>query len=63
MEARGKRLKSLVLFGSSVYSPRSVRDVDLIVVIDNFSDILEKPSLKLEISRALRRLSPESHST
>jgi len=58
LERRGRRLKALVVFGSSVYSPRRARDVDLLVVVDALADPSEKLSIELEVSRSLRGALP-----
>lgn len=58
--ARGKRLKSLAIFGSSIYNPMRARDVDLLIVIDEIADALEKSSLELDIIKALKRLHPRA---
>jgi len=59
LEARGKRLKSLVIFGSSIYSPLKARDVDLLVVADRIADADEKCALEFEIAKALRAVHPK----
>lgn len=58
LEARGKRLKSLVIFGSSIYSPMRARDLDVLVVADKLVDVAEKSALEIEIAKALRTAHP-----
>ncbi len=54
LDARGKRLKSLAIFGSSISNPLKARDIDILIVVDRLSDALEKFNLEIEIARALR---------
>lgn len=53
----GKRLEALIVFGSTVYSPRRARDLDLMVIVDSIIDVSEKTVLELEIRKALRNTS------
>lgn len=54
VEKYGKSLKALIVFGSSIYSPTTARDLDIMVVVDSISSVSEKTSLEVEIVRALR---------
>lgn len=51
----GKKVLSILVFGSYVYSPRRSRDIDLLVVVDRLGDIREKISIEIGILRELRR--------
>lgn len=53
---RGKRLLSLVIFGSSVFYPVKARDIDLLIIVDKLSNAVEKFNLEVEISKALRKI-------
>jgi len=60
VESSGKRLLSVILFGSYVYSPSKARDVDVIVVVDDLRDINDKFAMEASISRELGRLFKKS---
>jgi len=60
VESSGKRLLSVILFGSYVYSPSKARDVDVIVVVDDLRDINDKFAMEASISRELSRLFKKS---
>ncbi|WP_440059490.1 hypothetical protein ACSU1N_06800 [Thermogladius sp. 4427co] len=51
----GRKLRAVIIFGSSVYNPLRSRDVDIIVVVDRIEDVKEKYVLELEISKELRK--------
>lgn len=46
-------MKSLILFGSSVFRPMNARDIDILVVVDKI-DLHEKISLEINIIKALK---------
>lgn len=54
LEAEGKRLRSLVVFGSSVYNPARARDLDILVVINKLEEAREKAKLEFEIAKLLK---------
>ncbi len=54
LEARGKRLRSLVVFGSSAYDPSRARDLDVLVLVDRLESAREKAELEVEVARLLR---------
>lgn len=54
LESRGRRLLSLVIFGSTILYPVRARDIDLLIIVDKLSNVVEKLNLEVEISRALR---------
>jgi hypothetical protein len=56
MKEYNKRVLLVLLFGSSVYSPRRARDIDIIIVVDKLSSIEEKFALEQAVKRALREL-------
>jgi len=56
LEARGKHLKSLIMFGSCVYNPVKARDLDLLIIVDRILNALEKHDLEIEVAKALRTI-------
>lgn len=56
VEERGKRLRALLVFGSSVSRPWSASDIDLLVIVDHLSGVREKMELEAEVAGALRGL-------
>lgn len=54
LEAEGKRLRSLVVFGSSVYNTLRARDLDILVVINKLEDAREKAKLEFEVAKLLK---------
>ena len=51
-----KKIKAVIIFGSSVYNPLKSRDIDILVVVDKIESAKEKHLIELEISRLLRPL-------
>lgn len=51
----GDRLAAIILFGSSVYMGCS-EEIDILIIIDNLSDLDEKLELEWEIRKSLNRL-------
>lgn len=60
MEAHSKKLRAIVVFGSSVYNPVKARDLDLLVIIDKFLGIKEKTDLEIKILKNLKNLRAET---
>lgn len=54
MNVFGKKMKAVIIFGSSIYNPLKSRDIDILVVVDRIGDIKEKQLLELEIAKRLR---------
>lgn len=59
LKARGKHLKSLVIFGSSIYNPARARDLDILIIIDELKDFTEKCTLEVEIAKVFRKAFPK----
>lgn len=55
MEANNKSLKSLILFGSSIFRPVKARDIDMLIVVDKIN-LQEKISLEIIITKALKNI-------
>lgn len=55
VEAFGRELRALAIFGSSVYS-RKYEDVDLLVVVDRLASAKEKLELEVRVGESLRYL-------
>lgn len=56
MRKYNKRVLIVSLFGSSVYTPRRARDIEIIIVVDKLYSIEEKLALEPAVKRALRIL-------
>jgi predicted nucleotidyltransferase len=53
VEAHGRKLLALIVFGSAVREPRSARDIDLLVVVDEAKDAGELAGLGQRIRSML----------
>lgn len=56
VEKYSKSLKALIMFGSSIYSPMTARDLDIITVVDTITNVNEKTILEVEITKALKNV-------
>jgi len=55
----GKKTKFIAIFGSSIYSPRKARDIDILIAVDRIGSVSEKIELEATIKKALRKIGME----
>ncbi len=54
MAAYSKKLRTIAIFGSSVYNPVKARDLDILIIVDKLLDVKEKTNLEIEILKNLK---------
>jgi len=59
LNSMDKKTKLIAIFGSSIYSPRKARDIDILIAVDRIDSVTEKIELEVAIKRALRELGME----
>jgi len=52
--AYSKKLRTIAIFGSSVYNPVKARDLDILIIVDKLLDVKEKTNLEIEILKNLK---------